>query len=355
MRQFTRFEGRLSKESRQIPRRHCVGNRFYGRRCLMGSPRATSTRLSLRKGSFTRTVPLPLPQSGEPGSRSPINASHKSKSRKLVRREVLETARTPSSEGCDASKRFGTARLRCARRSDPPTRLIRWSIRLGKMPQRTAETVKLRVELLNAAAIAGHASDDETARWVAGLEQRLADKLAAVGLIPKRQAATLQAFLDGYVASRQDVKGTTATVDGHTRRNLIDYFGADKPLRDITPGDADQWRLCLVAEKLETELAETYPIHVVCKWIGNTQAVAATHYLQVTDEHFQQGASVVSEAVQNPVHSVQNPVQQAAAAGRTASHEQQKTPVISGVCETLRQGTICLVGDEGLRPPTPSV
>lgn len=45
----------------------------------------------------------------------------------------------------------------------------------------------------------------------------------------------------------------------------------------------------------ETELAEQFPIHVVCEWIGNTQAIAAKHYLQVTDDHFRQ-------AVQNPVH-----------------------------------------------------
>ena len=38
----------------------------------------------------------------------------------------------------------------------------------------------------------------------------------------------------------------------------------------------------------ETELAETFPIHVVCDWIGNSQAVAKKHYLQITDGHFQQ-------------------------------------------------------------------
>jgi hypothetical protein len=37
----------------------------------------------------------------------------------------------------------------------------------------------------------------------------------------------------------------------------------------------------------ETELVEMgYPLHVVCKWIGNSEPVAAKHYLQVTDEHF---------------------------------------------------------------------
>jgi integrase len=36
----------------------------------------------------------------------------------------------------------------------------------------------------------------------------------------------------------------------------------------------------------ETELTEKFPLHVVCAWMGNSQAVAAKHYLQVTDEHF---------------------------------------------------------------------
>jgi len=42
----------------------------------------------------------------------------------------------------------------------------------------------------------------------------------------------------------------------------------------------------------ETELAESYPIHVVCAWIGNSQRIAAKHYLQVTDEHIQRAQGV---------------------------------------------------------------
>ena len=37
----------------------------------------------------------------------------------------------------------------------------------------------------------------------------------------------------------------------------------------------------------ETELAETFPLHIVTAWLGNSQLIAAKHYLQVTDEHFQ--------------------------------------------------------------------
>lgn len=126
----------------------------------------------------------------------------------------------------------------------------RKSIRLGKVPLSTAKAVRVKVEHLVAASITGHALDDETARWVAELDATLSDKLAAVGLIPKRESATLKAFLDGYIAGRSDVKPSTATVLGHTRRNLVKHFGTDKPLRDITPGDADEWRLDLIRQQL---------------------------------------------------------------------------------------------------------
>ena len=98
----------------------------------------------------------------------------------------------------------------------------------------------------------------------------------------------------------------------------------------------------------ETELAEQYPMHVICSWIGNTQAVAIEHYLQVTDEHFEQAAS-----------ALQNPVQQTA-----ASQCEQVNAVKGGNrnhsdCNTMQNDTtpckgkgLHLVGQSGLEPPT---
>ena len=40
----------------------------------------------------------------------------------------------------------------------------------------------------------------------------------------------------------------------------------------------------------ETELAATYPIHVVCSWIGNSPQVALRHYLRPTDTDFERAA-----------------------------------------------------------------
>jgi len=41
----------------------------------------------------------------------------------------------------------------------------------------------------------------------------------------------------------------------------------------------------------ETELMESYPAHVVCGWIGNSEAVARKHYLQTTDMHFEKAVA----------------------------------------------------------------
>ena len=100
----------------------------------------------------------------------------------------------------------------------------RRTIYLGKVPSKIAEALKLRIRSLNAAKIANQQPDEETARWVAGLDRALYEKLSGVGLVPPRQhknQTTLQNFLDAYVSSRADVKTSTATVYGHTKRNLI--------------------------------------------------------------------------------------------------------------------------------------
>lgn len=89
----------------------------------------------------------------------------------------------------------------------------------------------------------------ETANWLAERDTVMLDKLAAVGLVQRRDAAeqaTLRTFMEGYVAKRSDVKESTAIVYGHTQRCLIEFFGEKKVLREITLGEADDWRLFLL-------------------------------------------------------------------------------------------------------------
>jgi site-specific recombinase XerD len=117
----------------------------------------------------------------------------------------------------------------------------RRSIRLGKVSQRQAEAIKLRVEALNAAIISKCPLDGDTARWVAEIGDDLADKLAAVGLIPRRSSSLLGEFLSSYISGRTDVKPRTRINLEACKARLVEFFGADKPLKDISQGDADAW------------------------------------------------------------------------------------------------------------------
>lgn len=97
----------------------------------------------------------------------------------------------------------------------------------------------------------------------------------------------------------------------------------------------------------ETELAEKFPLHVVNKWIGNTESVAMQHYLQVTKDHFERAAAdesngewpdldldgLFEEAAQKAAQSQQNSSELA-----TTGSDNGKTqvPVLSGTCAFSR-------------------
>ena len=123
----------------------------------------------------------------------------------------------------------------------------RKAVRLGRATMRQAEGVKVKIEqlVLAATGVTG-VIDDETANWLSGLDDSMYDRLAAVGLVAERSSAKLRAFLDAYIAERRDVKRGTAAIYGHVKGNLTDFFGDNKPLREITPGEADQWLSYLV-------------------------------------------------------------------------------------------------------------
>jgi hypothetical protein len=90
----------------------------------------------------------------------------------------------------------------------------RKTIRLGKATTKQAEAFKLKVEALVGAGITG-SMDDETSRWLAALETRMHDRLAAAGLVKPRQplgATTLGPFIDGYIRGARTSSQTPSSV-----------------------------------------------------------------------------------------------------------------------------------------------
>jgi integrase len=81
----------------------------------------------------------------------------------------------------------------------------------------------------------------------------------------------------------------------------------------------------------ESDLARQFPLAVVAKWLGNTQAVAMRHYVDVTDGDFEK--AVIGDLATNG-KATQNPTQQAHAGGRKRQQgdkpQNKKTPVLPG-------------------------
>jgi integrase len=123
----------------------------------------------------------------------------------------------------------------------------RKSIRLGKMPQKAAEAIKTKVELIIAAVASKTPLDQETAKWLGEIPDGLHDKLGAVGLSSSREQKVfaLGDFLNAYMAKRTDLKPSTVCNLNVCKARLVEFFGSDKDIRTINVGHAKDWEVWL--------------------------------------------------------------------------------------------------------------
>ena len=119
----------------------------------------------------------------------------------------------------------------------------RRSLRLGKVPKKAADSIKLRIESLHACAVAGLPWDADLAAWVGGLSDDLAAKLAGLGLMPTRQSQSLGAFLDEYISGRalSDKPGTVDSLRWVVK-DLVEFFDPAIGLRAVTPVMAEAFK-----------------------------------------------------------------------------------------------------------------
>jgi hypothetical protein len=116
---------------------------------------------------------------------------------------------------------------------------------------------------------------------------------------------------------------------------------------------------------LESDLAQSFPLATVAKWLGNTPSVALQHYVDPTDVAFQRAKTWTPPEIEPSEHApysakqsavkAQNPAQQAEA---TESEEQktltqtlvefQVTPSFAAPFQIVQN---CIMGDTGLEPP----
>ncbi len=128
------------------------------------------------------------------------------------------------------------------------------TIRLGTISRQQAEITRNRINAIVAAQSIGCALDADTTVWLSRIEDWLYAKLVNAQLVPPREnpmdaqahAVTLGEHLSRLFAARPPRKKTTARNEHRARRLLEEYFGKDKSLESITPGDGDDYRAWLI-------------------------------------------------------------------------------------------------------------
>ncbi len=79
----------------------------------------------------------------------------------------------------------------------------------------------------------------------------------------------------------------------------------------------------------QTDLANRFPTHVICDWLGNTEAIAMQHYLQVTPEHMTSaanGESSLEKALPKALPALRLAALNAAQTGVRTTPRNEKTP-----------------------------
>ncbi len=127
---------------------------------------------------------------------------------------------------------------------------IRKTVYLGKMTAKNAGTLRGHIEKLLIGVISKLPVEPETAQYVRKLEPVLFSKLSRVGLVASRGSSSLEAFIEEYIASRNDAKPSTKTVWKRTRKHLLAFFEGTASLRSITKSTAKGFRQYLIGEGL---------------------------------------------------------------------------------------------------------
>ena len=126
----------------------------------------------------------------------------------------------------------------------------RAEIILSHTCQKNANIVLYNVENILANKLSGQSMSDGTAVWIKSLSQQLRKKLAIKGLVDDLVVSTLGDFVESIFLARKDVENSTIEVWRQPVRNLIDYFGKNVDMKNISAGKAEKFYHDLASKKL---------------------------------------------------------------------------------------------------------
>jgi hypothetical protein len=94
----------------------------------------------------------------------------------------------------------------------------------------------------------------------------------------------------------------------------------------------------------ETDLARQFPLAVVAKWLGNTQAVAMRHYVDVTDADFEK--AVKAGVAQNAAQHAQAGYRGDSQSSKTEHKKARKLPHVASHRDTIQMSRLEAAGIE---------
>ena len=119
------------------------------------------------------------------------------------------------------------------------------SIRLGNVPMKMAETIRVHVRNLLSAQALGQSVCPETAKWLADIPDQLYQKFVDKKFIPPRRVVgTLGEMIPKIIKEKSIIAGAKpATVEiwGQSEVSLYRYFGEDRRVDTITDIEAKEF------------------------------------------------------------------------------------------------------------------
>lgn len=177
-----------------------------------------------------------------------------------------------------------------------------------------------------------------------------------IPLFPELAAVLEEGFAEAVesieAGNRKTVGGPVITRYTCSTQNLRTTF-----LKIVARAGLKPWPKLMqnLRSSRETELAESFPLQAVTAWMGNSQLVAAKHYLQLRDEHFERaaGGNLPEAAAARPADPQADP--QTCETGETGRKlkkpEIQKPSLFPSLSLPFASLPKMRMGDEGLEPP----
>jgi len=138
----------------------------------------------------------------------------------------------------------------------------RRTIRLGLVDPAEADVAAVRIQELAERQRDGESLSKRTLHWLDGQADKVRERLHKAGLaeLPKakrqrgsKKHPTLRLLIDRFRKSTADRKDSTQLVYDKVITNLLDHFGANTRIDQITTQDAKEWRAWLKTERNRRE------------------------------------------------------------------------------------------------------